>query len=347
MFWIAGGVQVVHAFLELFRQPLPAGLQYHFEHVDWVGFAAWDLIMPLFLFITGVSMPFSFSKRREAGDAKWPIYRHVLRRVAILWILGMMCQGNLFHFDLSKLQLYSNTLQSIAAGYLVGSIALLEFRLRGRIILTAALLLAYWGIVMLVPFGGSPAGTLEPHNNLPLFIDRAVLGPFMGAKTTYTWVFSSLTFAATTLLGVLGGELLRSKLEPWRKVGYLFAAGAGLVALGLAGGMVFPIIKHIWTSSMCVYAAGWSFLLLALFYMVIDVLGFKKWAFFFVVIGMNAIAVYMAVELFDFRHIGDIFVGHVAERTALFGELLRSVAAMTVVWLILYWMYVKKTFIKV
>jgi predicted acyltransferase len=348
MFWIAGGVEVVKSFMELFQKPLTPVLEYQFHHVEWVGFAAWDLIMPLFLFIVGVSMPFSFSKRREAGDAKWPIYRHVLRRVVILWILGTIAQGNLLHFNLDKLHLYSNTLRSIAAGYLLGSVALLELNVIGRAILTVVLLLAYWLIVMVVPFDGYAAGTLDPHHNLPLFIDEKILGHFRDG-TTYTWIFSSLTFAATTLMGILGGELLRSKLAPWRKVGYLLGAGVGLVALGLVWGMVFPIIKHIWTSSMCVYAAGWSFLLLGLFYMLIDVLGYKKWAFFFVVIGMNAIAVYMAFELFSkqFEGVGKVLVGHLGERFPQYSDFLVSAAAMTVIWLLLYFMYKKKTFIKV
>jgi predicted acyltransferase len=111
--------------------------------------------------------------------------------------------------------------------------------------------------------------------------------------------------------------------------------------------MVFPIIKHLWTSSMVLFAGGWSFLLLALFYMLIDVWGLRKWAFGFVVIGMNAIAVYMAVHVFDFKLVGNIFVGGLAECLGQWNDFAQEAAAFAIVWLILYWMYRKKTFIKI
>lgn len=346
MFWIVGGVEVVHSALETFRKPLPPWLEYHFDHVDWVGFSAWDLIMPLFLFIVGVSMPFSFSRRLERGDRKGPIYAHVARRFVILWFLGMIAQGNLLVSQRGDLHLYSNTLQAIAAGYLIGAVALLELRRRGRAILTAALLLGYWGLIALVPVPGHGRGVLEEWANLPLYVDKVVLQGFRDG-TTYTWVLSSMTFGATTLLGVMAGELLRSKLSPGRKLAWLTGAGVASLALGLLWSLWFPIIKHIWTSSMVLYAAGWSFLLLALFYLVIDVWGYRKWAFFFVVIGMNAIAVYMAVHVVNFGKLADAFVGGLEEAWPRYYELIKSGLAMAIVWLILYWMYVKKTFIKV
>ncbi|MDD5305665.1 MAG: DUF5009 domain-containing protein, partial [Elusimicrobia bacterium] len=296
MFWIVGGVGVVHSLIEVFWNPLPPWLEYQFHHVDWQGFSAWDLIMPLFLFVVGVSMPFSFAKRLEQGENKRLIYRHVVRRVIILWVLGMIAQGNLLQYDFSKLHFYSNTLQSIASGYLVGSIALIELGRRGRIVLTGVLLLGYWALMALVPVPGHGSGVLEPQANLALYIDQTLMGRFR-ADNTYSWILSSMTFAATVLLGIMGGELLRSKLPPYRKVAWLTAAGAAGLGLGQVWGVEFPIIKHLWTSSMVLYAAGWSFLMLALFYLVIDVWGFRKWTLFFIVIGMNAIAVYMAVEV--------------------------------------------------
>lgn len=346
MFWIVGGVEVVRSLLELYCKPLPPWLAYHFDHVDWVGFSAWDLIMPLFLFIVGVSMPFSFTKRMERGEPKGGIYAHVARRFLILWVLGMVAQGGLLHFDIDRLSFYSNTLQAIAVGYVIGAVALMELKLRGRLILTGALLLAYWALIALVPVPGKGAGVLEEHANLPLYLDTVILGGFRDG-TTYAWILAGLTFGATTLLGILGGELLRSKLPPMRKVAWLTAAGVGCIAAGLLWSVWFPIIKHIWTSSMVLYAGGWSYLLLAAFYLVIDVWGYRKWSFFFIVIGMNAIAVYMAVHVFKFDVIAAQLVGHLAERLPRLSDVIVSVTALGIVWGILYWMYRKKTFIKI
>jgi len=317
-----------------------------FNHVHWEGFHCWDLIMPLFLFVVGVVMPYSFSKRLARGDSKGQLYLHVIKRVIILWILGMIAQGNLLTYDLSKLQLYSNTLQSIAAGYLIASILILNLNVIWQMVTTLGLLLSFWALMVWVPVPGYGAGVLTEQGNLALYLDNIILGRFSDGLT-YTWILSSITFAGTVMLGVMAGHLLRSKKSQPAKVLWLFVAGVGCVVLGLVWGMVFPIIKHIWTSSMVVYAAGWSYLLLALFYLVIDVWGFRKWAFGFVVIGMNAITVYMAVHVFDFKHIGNIFVGGLARWLGSWNGFVQETADFIVVWLILYWMYRKKMFIKI
>ena len=132
MFWIIGGQQVVVALLHLFVSPTPAWLKAQFEHTGWEGFTAWDLIMPLFLFIVGTAMPYAFARRIEAGQSKWALYRKVLSRTAILFVLGMAAQGRLLTADLSQLHVYSNTLQAIACGYLMASIAMFHLRALGR-----------------------------------------------------------------------------------------------------------------------------------------------------------------------------------------------------------------------
>ena len=258
----------------------------------------------------------------------------------------MAAQGNLLAYDLSKLHIYCNTLQAIALGYLIAAVVMLNLRIVGQVLATAALLLAFWLIMMYVPIPGHDAGLLQPDLNLALYIDKKILGPFHDGLT-YTWILSSLSFGATVLLGVFAGEWLRWKAGPWTKVFGLVVAGLGCLGLGWAWGLYFPIIKHLYTSSMVLWAAGWSFLLLAFFYAVMDVLGFRRWAFFFVVIGSNAIAVYMATHLFEFRQIGDIFVGNLAPYLGTYGDLVRNIAALAIVWLILLYMYRKRTFLRV
>jgi predicted acyltransferase len=331
------------------------------DHMLWEGFSAYDLIMPLFLFIVGAAMPYSFARRIEAGASKGALYRKVLLRTLILFVLGMAAQGHLLAADLSQLHIYSNTLQAIACGYLIASFAIIHLRAFAQVLLAILLLVGYWLLMVLVPVPGSGAGLWEERANLAMYIDKAVLGSFRDG-TTYTWLLSGMAFGATVLLGVSAGHLLRTAMAPGKKVAVLLAIGLACLGLGWAwsqepwlDGWRCPIIKHLFTSSMVLWAAGWSYLLMAMFYLVIDVLGFRKWSFFFIVIGSNAILAYMAVHLIDFARIADVFVGGVARNLmATHSPLLQAMgaglvhwAAFAIVWLILLYLYRKGTFVRV
>jgi predicted acyltransferase len=346
MFWIMGGGPLVTEFFKLFSNPLPVWLGRHFDHVEWEGFVGWDLIMPLFLFIVGVAMPFSIGKRLERGDSRSSIYRKVIYRVVVLWVLGMIAQGNLLAFDLTKLHLYSNTLQSIAAGYLISSIALVELPVRWQAALAGALLVVFWALMAFVPVPGYGAGVFTPDGNLAMWIDEALLGRFRDG-TPYTWIFSSLGFGATVLMGVLAGHLLRARLPGRRKALLLAAAGLGCLLGGWLWGFAFPIIKHIWTSSMVLWSGGWCLLLLALFYWVIDVLGYRRWAFFFTVIGMNAIVAYMAPDIIPFSQISNTLFAGLAKHLGMFGNFLVAFGAVGVLWLGVYYLYRHRTFVRI
>ena len=348
MFWIIGGWYIFRGLHEKFDNSTTQWLTQQMSHVKWEGFRPWDLIMPLFLFVVGVVMPFALNKRLAMGQSKRRLYFHIIIRTVILFILGMIAQGRLLTYDLSKLRIYSNTLQAIAAGYLIAAIILLNLRIVWQIVTTAVLLLLFWALMMLVPVPGHGAGMLEPDVNLAIYLDRLILGGFIdGTDPPYTWILSGMTFATTVMLGAMAGHLLRLDKKGIMKVLYLLAAGVGCLVLGLIWNIWFPIIKHIWTSSFVLYSAGWCYLLLALFYLVIDVCGFKKWAFPFVVIGMNAIAVYMATHVFNFRHIGDIFVDGLDKYVGDWSSFIHAVAALAVIWLIMWWMYRKRLFIKI
>jgi predicted acyltransferase len=323
MFWIVGGQQFVMEFLRVFSNPLPAWLERQFDHVEWEGFVGWDLIMPLFMFIVGVAMPFSVGKRVERGDSRISIYRKVLWRTLVLFVLGIVAQGNLLAFDLSKLHLYCNTLQAIAAGYLISAIALVELRVRWQAVLAGSLLVVYWLLMAFIPAPGHGPGAFTPDGNLAMWIDKAILGHFQDG-TTYTWILSSLAFGATVLIGVLAGNLLRAPLPGRRKVLVLVLSGLGCLLGGWMWSFAFPIIKHIYSSSMVLWASGWSLLLMALFYGIIDLLGFRRWAFPFIVIGMNAITAYMAPHFIDFGLTGSALFGGLAKHLGAFGNLLVS-----------------------
>ena len=348
MFWIIGGERIFASLHDIFDSPTTALIRTQLTHVKWEGFRFEDLIMPLFLFIVGVVMPYSLNKRRLEGHGKTQLYLHILKRTVILFVLGMVAQGRLLEYDLSTLHIYSNTLQAIAAGYIIAAIIMLNLGIRWQIAATGILLLLFWALMMLVPVPGHGAGVLTPDGNLAIYIDRIIFGRFIdGTNPPYTWILSGITFGCTVMLGVMAGHLLRSQKSGKTKVLWLLAAGGGCIVAGLLWHLRFPIIKHLWTSSFVLLSGGICFILLALFYLVIDVLGFRKWAFGFVVIGMNAIAVYMGVHLVSFRNIGGVFVEGLEKYAGNCYPLIHALAGFAIVWLILWWMYRKKSFIKI
>ena len=350
MFWIVGGGVLVISAVKLFFDPLPEWFTYHSKHPEWIGFSAWDMIMPLFLFVVGAVIPFAFTKQLQAGQSRQSIQWKIWRRVLVLFVLGIIAQGNLLGYDLDTIHLFCNTLQAIAMGYLVAGLAYLYLPFFLQIILTLVLLIGYWALMMFVPVPGYGAGILEPNTNLALYIDKLILQRFEDGST-YTWVLSSMTFAATVLLGMFSGRLLQTQKSNRVKLFWLLVIGLVCLGLGWAWSLdspvQFPIIKHIWSSSMVLWAGGWSYLLLAAFFLVVDMWEFKRLVFPFIVIGANAIAVYMAHMLFDFRHVGDIFVGGLVPHLGDYAEAVRYFAAFATMWLVLLFLYRKKTFIRV
>src|SRR5262245_61351913 len=216
MFWIVGGQPLALAVAGLFAEPVPAWVSYQLEHAEWIGFTAWDLIMPLFLFVVGVAMPFSFTRRIDEGHSMADLHWKIIRRTLILFVLGMAVQGHLLDFNLSTLHLYCNTLQAIAAGYLLAGFLMLNVGVVGQIAFTALMLVGYWLLLVYVPVPGHGAGVLEPNANVALAVDEAILGRFRDG-TPYTWILSSMTFAATVLLGVMAGHVLRWRVSPTLK----------------------------------------------------------------------------------------------------------------------------------
>jgi predicted acyltransferase len=348
MFWIVGGQELALAVARLFADPLPPAVARQFEHVEWEGFAAWDLIMPLFLFVVGVAMPFSIARRQDEGESTRQLHWKIVRRSLTLFVLGMAVQGNLLDFNPSTLHIYCNTLQAIAAGYFVSALLLLHARLAAQLAVAAAMLVGFWALLMFVPVPGQGAGVLLPEANLPLSVDEFVLGRFRDG-TSYTWVLSSMTFAASVLLGVFAGHVLRSTKPAGWKLAALVTMGICSLGAGWAwaawGGL--PIIKHVWTSSMTLWAAGWSYLLLALFYLLIDIWKWQRWAFPFVVIGMNAITIYVAYHFIPFRTIAEGLVGGLASHLGRGGPALIELTTVALVWLPLYHMYRQRIFLRI
>jgi predicted acyltransferase len=329
-----------------------------FEHVAWEGFAFWDVIMPLFMFMAGASMPFAFAKYLK-NERKTTLYKRILKRVILLWIFGMMCQGNLLALDVQRIYFYSNTLQAIAMGYLIAAVFLMCFNLKGQIAGSAILLCIYWLLVTFVKIDGWGGGNFSPDSNLAEYIDRIVLGRFRdGVSLTsgeldfgdyrYTWILSSLNFGVTVMTGVFAGHIMKSGLTGIKKVQYLAIAGVLMIAAGQLWGLQLPIIKKIWTSSMVLHSSGICFLLMALFYYVIDYKRCGKYVKWLKIYGMNSIAAYMLYVIIDFSSVVQSLL-HGMEQyigASCYAALVQLGSA-SLVFLILRIMYKNKLFLKV
>lgn len=329
-----------------------------FRHVQWEGFVFWDLIMPLFLFMAGASMPFAFNKYLAEGSRKL-LYKRIFKRVLLLWVFGMICQGNLLALDFSKIYLYSNTLQAIAMGYLISAVLLINLDIRGQLAATATLLLGYWGVMTFVGAEGYGKGDFTPDGNLAEYIDRTVLGRFRdGVKVTeggldfgryrYTWILSSLNFGVTVMTGVFAGHILRSsKITKVNKAVWLLGFGVLQIVIGVLWGFQMPIIKKIWTSSMTLYSSGICFILMALFYYVIDYLGKGKYLAWLKIYGMNSILAYVIFSIVDFSSIiHSLFFGFeqfLGDGYQPFVKL----CSVSFIFLILYFLAKRKVYLKV
>ena len=345
MFWIVGGTEILFGLQKVIHSPFFNKITEQFHHVPWQGLHFYDLIWPLFMFIMGAAIPFSVAKRRARGAGDRTLIWYATRRAIILFCLGTITQGNLLLFDLSQFHPCYSVLHGLAAGYLIAMLVVVKVNPKRHVATITIFLLAYWAMVMLIPVPGVGAGVLTPQDNVATRFDQWVLGRFHYGENT--WFMSYLGFGASVLLGVLAGQILMSDRTSLEKIYRLLGAGAVSLVLGLVWNLSFPVIKLLWTSSYVLVSGGFSFLVLALFYWIIDVRGNLKWAFTFTVIGINPLAIYVATQVFDFRLVGNVFVGYLLPRTGRWGNLLEAFAAFAIVWLLLLWMYRNNEFIKV
>ncbi len=340
MFWIVGGKSLMMALQKLDSSAVAGTIAYQLTHSDWEGLRYYDLIWPCFMLMVGASIPFSFA-RRALTQTRARMMASALKRSVILFLLGSL-RTSVSSGSPTLIEL-SSALQPIAIAYLVASYlaarsAKVQAAVGGLILAGYALLLAF------VPAPGIPAGTYERNHNLVTAVDLAVLGRSL--PEGWGTVLSTIPTIATTILGLLIGQLLMSRRTAPRKAAIIGLTGLGGVALGLAISPWVPVIMKLWTASYGILSAGWVCLLFLLFYWIIDVRGYRKWAFPLVVIGMNAVAIYMGSTLVPISRIVGIFTKDIAGHMGTFGALFSAGAVLAVEWLILYWMYKTEIFLK-
>ena len=264
-------------------------------HAAWNGWTLADTIFPAFLFMVGVAIVISLDKQSVEAESHPAIMGRILKRTIILFALGIFI--NVFPgFDFSTLRI-PGVLQRIAVCYFLVCLIVLKSGLRGRILWLVGLLASYWLMMRFMPVPGIGAGVLEPGNNFAAWVDSHLLKGFMwsyyGGKWDPEGIVSTIPAIATTLFGVLAAQWLKSSFSGGRKVAGMISGGSVLMLAGLLLGHWLPINKSLWTSTFSIFMAGLSVISLGLFYWFIDIAGFVRWAKPLVILGMNAITVYV------------------------------------------------------
>ena len=352
MFWITGGATLVSALALLVTGDKNAWLCQQMTHVPWAGLHIYDLIFPTFLFITGVTFPFSTAKRLERGDSKAAIAWNILRRALVLIALGAVYE-EIQKLDWAHFRVWS-VIGRIGLVWGVAALMTLCCRLRTCVAVALVILVGWWLFYRWVPAPGGEWGVnylFNPKDAFARWFDTQYLTTAHRGEGGLT----SIAMLPTAFLGIWAGQYLRlakDGLTPGLKTLTMLGAALAMIALGCLWAWPSwgcPVIKNCWSGSFVLVAGGISLALLAIFYWLIDVKGWKAWSFYFRVIGMNAIAIYLSVKFFPLRPTGRMFLGAlvtVSNSPAWF-EVVSSFGQLAVGWLILYFCYRKKIFFKV
>ena len=351
MFFIMGGEGLVVALVSLFGF---IGAREAFGHVPWDGLHFMDTVFPTFLFLAGVTFPFSVAKSRARGATDLQITLKALRRCALLILLGMIHDGPLLRFDFGHLRVWS-VLGRIGVAWFAAALLYLKFKTKTRIGIALGILAGVTLFTRLVLAPDAPAGAspFSPEGNFGCWLDRTLTGGH-----TFRPLFDPEGFAGilpaivTAMLGISAGELVRrTDIPPRKKCLALAGGGIGLLAAGLALSCAVPVNKALWSPSFVLVVGAYSTLVFLAFYAGIDVLGFAKWAFPLKVIGMNSIAIYMGQSVIGAGHANDFLFSwawrHLPDSCGDLKRLLMSIGHVIVCWLFLYFLYRKKTFLKV
>jgi predicted acyltransferase len=352
-------------------------LSYQFSHPEWRSCSFWDLVQPSFMFMVGVAVPYSVAARRAKGDRPREIVLHALWRSLILILLGVFCSSNgAKQTDWT----FVNVLSQIGLGYTF--LVLLEGKgLRIQVLALTGILVGYWLCFALYPVSSPQTdwasigvksdacrfSGFAAHWNMNANFGRAFDLWFLNLFPPHDFKYnaggySTLNFipsTATMLVGVMSGELLRGPRGSMDKLKLLLASGAGCFAISILcdpqilpfiqdAWVLCPIVKKIWTPSWALFCSGWTLWILGGFYALVDIAGYKKWTFPFVVVGMNCTAMYLMWQMFKgwvSQSIRTHF-GHALFDTA-YGPIWASLAWTFVLWLICLWMYRRKIFLKV
>ena len=345
LFWIMGGKALVIALAAATQWGPFVWIASQCHHVEWHGFRFYDLIFPLFLFLAGVSMPISFAKRLAAGASQSALSWHAIRRGVALVLMGMVYNG-LLAFDWENLRCAS-VLGRIGLAWMLAALLVIWLSHRAQFVCFVTILLGYWAVLTLVPVPDSGVASLEAGQTFADWFDRHYLpGRLYQGVRDPEGLFSTLPAVCTALAGVFAGRWL-SRLDQTEHRRILGLIAFGLLALGLGKiwDLALPFNKNLWSSSFVLWCAGWSLLLLALFYWLIDVRGWQRWCGPFVVFGANSILIYMLSAFVDFRAATEFVIGDASP--GLLHPVFLPAGVLTLKWLVLRWLYRRRLFLRV
>ncbi|HLT94170.1 MAG TPA: DUF5009 domain-containing protein [Membranihabitans sp.] len=348
MFLIIGGTHLIASFIFAMNWESMTWLTDQFKHVPWHGLTFEDVIFPLFLFMAGVSMTYSIASSRRKGLSKNEIYWKAFKRMIILSLLGIVYKNKPLHFDWDQIR-YVSVLGRIGVTGFLATLIYLNSDWKGRMYWLAGLLIFYWAAMLFIPVPGYGAGDLSQEGNLATWINSYIVpGRLIDGIYDENGYFQHIPATGLVLMGTMAGTILRDTWAENRKVIWLTAAGGIAILIGLVWNFHFPINKHLWSSSFILVTGGISFLFMALFYLLIDVWGYQKWAFPFKVIGLNSLFIYLVSGLVDFSYTSKYLLNGFLQMS---GEdmqrFITQLGVLLLEWGLLYFMYRRKIFIKV
>ncbi|MDI9401903.1 MAG: DUF5009 domain-containing protein [Verrucomicrobiota bacterium] len=325
-----------------------------FTHVEWEGLRLWDMVMPLFLFMAGASIPFAFAKYLRGEVSTQKVVWRITRRVVLLFVFGAIVQGNLLDLNLNRFSFYSNTLQSIASGYFFAVLIYLFLGIRGVSV-------AIFVLPALYTFGMLAYGKgYEPDVNLAMVVDRFLMGRFMpGASINeagvvefagwyqYTWIYSTLNFTTTVLTGLLTGYLLKNGWTALQKFYRLLLLGGFSLLLAWAITFFEPVNKHLWTSSMTFLTSGISIILMATTYYLVDGVKWRFGLMWLKIYGMNSILAYMLYHTLEISSLTRYWLHGLRQYTGDYYPFFTEFAKVMLIFAILRYCYKRSVFLRV
>ncbi len=347
MFWITGGGLFVTALAKYTGVGWLLSVADQMEHVKWDGFHFFDLIFPLFMFISGVAIPFALVSKLERGVSKNELAKKAFKRAIILVLLGWVYNGVFSNgFENPR---FVSVLGQIGLAYFFASLIIIYSKsFKNSLYWLGGILSGISIIHLLVPVPGIGAGILTPEGCINGYIDRMILpGRLHGGSFDPEGLISIVSAVTVTLMGAVAGHFLRDKkTNDQQKIKTLSLIGTSAITLALLLSPFYPLIKACWTTSFNLLTGGIGFLLMTAFYWIIDVKGWKKWSFFFRVIGMNSIFIYLLYDLVDLARTANYLFGWTVIWGE-FGQLISISGTILLAWLLLYYMYKKNIFLRV
>jgi predicted acyltransferase len=307
----------------------------------------YDTLFPMFMFISGVALVFSFDKHLDSGTSKPQVLKKAGTRALALLLLGIV-YNNKFSFDFANMRYYS-VLGTIGFGYFISSVFYLYGGLKSRIIALLTILLGTWAMMAWIPVPGFGAGVFTPEGHFAGYLDRILnIGVMYREFYDPEGLMNMVSASTLTLAGTLVGTFLKhSKLNPSGKGMVLLGFGISMLLLSSLWNLIYPINKAMWTSSFSLAAISLSLIFLAGFYLVIDAWKIRFWTFPFVVIGLNSITAYMAERMIDFEYTSEFLLTGVMKLSGDFSGLVLATGVILLQWLLLFFLYKWKIFLKV